>query len=116
VVVALVAAAVIVGIVLFGGDAADPTPSQTPQPSTTAAVPQRIEPPVLAADPVLDGTTVVFAVENPAAANGDTLIWKLSNRPDRPDQHPVAVDVLIVRKGKTSEPLTACYPPAGGEG
>jgi hypothetical protein len=122
----------VVGIVLFGGDAADPTPSQTPKPSTTAAVPQRIEPPVLAADPVLDGTTVVFAVENPAAANGDTLIWKLSNRPDQPEQHPVGadgviradgyagsplcVDVLIVRKGKTSEPLTACYPPAGSDG
>jgi hypothetical protein len=132
VVVALVVAAVIVGIVLFGGDAADPTPSQTPKPSTTAAVPQRIEPPVLAADPALDGTTVVFAVENPAAADGDTLIWKLSNRPDRPEQHPVGadgvirvdgyagsplcVDVLIVRKGKTSEPLTACYPPAGSDG
>src|SRR5690606_35647942 len=92
VVVALVAAAVIVGIVLFGGDAADPTPSQTPKPSTTAAVPQRIEPPVLAADPVLDGATVVFAVENPAAADGDTLIWKLSNRPDQPEQHPVGAD------------------------
>jgi hypothetical protein len=24
--------------------------------------------------------------------------------------------VLIVRKGKTSEPLTACYPPAGSDG
>jgi hypothetical protein len=132
VVVALVAAAVIVGIVLFGGDAADPTPSQTPKPSTTAAVPQRIEPAVLAADPVLDGTTVVFAVENQAAADGDTLIWKLSNRPDQPEQHPVGadgvirvdgyagsplcIDVLIVRKGKTSEPLTACYPPAGSDG
>jgi hypothetical protein len=125
---ALVVAAVVVGVVLFGGDPADPTPSESPKPGSTAAVPQRIEPPVLTGDPALDGTTVVFPVENPEAADGDTLIWKLSNRPDQPDQHPVGadgvirvegyagtpvcVDVLIVRKGKTSDPLTACYPPA----
>ena len=70
--------------------------------------------------------------ENPDAAEGDNLIWKLSNRPDAPEQHPLGadgiirvegyngtplcVDVLIVRKGKTSDPLTACYPPSGGEG
>lgn len=128
VVVALVVAAVVVGVVLFGGDPQNPAPSESPKPAPTVAVPQRIEPPVLAAEPALDGTTVVFTVENPDAADGDTLIWKLSNRPDRPDQHPVAddgvirvegyagsplcVDVLIVRKGKTSDPLTACYPPA----
>lgn len=128
VVAALVVAAVVVGIVLFGGEAADPTPSDTPKPSQTAAVPQRITPPVLVGDPVLDGTTVVFTVENPDAVDGDTLIWTLGNRPDQPDKHPVpadggirvdgysgspvCVDVLIVRKGKTSDPLTACYPPA----
>jgi hypothetical protein len=83
---------------------------------------------VLAAVPALDGTTVVFAVENPDAADDDTLIWKLAARPDQPEQHPVGADgivrvdgyagaplcieVLIVRKGKTSDPLTACYPSA----
>ena len=128
VIAALVVAAVVAGIVLFGGDPAEPTPSESPKPGSTAAVPQRIEPPVLAGDPALDGTTVVFTVENPDAADGDNLIWKLSNRPDRPEQHPVpaegsirvegysgtplCIDVLIVRKGKTSDPLTACYPPA----
>ncbi|MGN6274029.1 MAG: serine/threonine-protein kinase [Protaetiibacter sp.] len=128
VIAALVVAAVVVGIVLFGGDPAEPTPSESPKPGSTAAVPQRIEPPALAGDPALDGTTVVFTVENPDAADGDNLIWKLSDRPDRPEQHPVpadgiirvegfsgaplCIDVLIVRKGKTSDPLTACYPPA----
>jgi hypothetical protein len=128
VIAALVVAAVVVGIVLFGGDPAEPAESETPRPSTTAAVPQRIEPPVLAAVPALDGTTVVFAVENPDAADDDTLIWKLAARPDQPEQHPVGADgivrvdgyagaplcieVLIVRKGKTSDPLTACYPSA----
>ena len=128
----IVVAAVVVGVALFGGDPADPTPEKTPKPGTTAAVPQRIQPPVLAGDPTLEGTTVVFAVENPDAAEGDNLIWKLSNRPDAPEQHPLGadgiirvegyngtplcVDVLIVRKGKTSDPLTACYPPSGGEG
>jgi serine/threonine protein kinase len=128
VVAVLVVAAVVIGIVLFGGDAAEPTPSDSPKPPPTAAVPQRIEPPQLAEDPSLDGTTAVFTVENPAPADGDALIWRLSNRPDQPEQHavgadgiirvdgyagaPLCVDVLIVRKGKTSDPLTACYPPA----
>src|SRR5690606_5636988 len=74
---AVVAGAVIVSVVLFGGDAADPTPDETPKPAQTAAVPQRIAPPVLAADPALDGTTVVFELENPDPDEGDTLIWKL---------------------------------------
>jgi serine/threonine protein kinase len=126
VVAALVVAAVVVSIVLFG-DAPAPEPTSSPKPSSTAAVPQRIEPPVLASDPTLDGTTVTFPIENPDPQDGDTLIWKLSDRPDQPDQHPVqgdavtvdgyagaplCVDVFVVRKGKTSDPLTACYPPA----
>ena len=124
----LIGAVVVVSIVLFGGTPAEPASSETPRPSSTLAVPERIASPVLDEDPALDGTTVVFAVENPDPAEGDTLIWKLSNRPDQPQQRPVdgdgvirvegysgapvCVDVLVVRKGDTSEPLTACYPPA----
>ena len=130
IIAAIVVAAVVVGIVLFGGDPQDPTPDKTSKPTPTAAVPQRIEPPVLVGAPTLDGSTVVFTTSNPEPADGDRLIWKLSNRPDQPEQHPlgedgvvrvdgfsgspVCVDVLIVRKGKTSDPLTACYPPAEG--
>ncbi|PZQ90805.1 MAG: serine/threonine protein kinase [Leifsonia xyli] len=122
----LVVAAVIVSIVLFGGSAPAPGPSSAPQPGNTPAVPQKIEPPVLGGAATLDGTTVSFPVENPVPQKGDTLIWKLSNRPDQPDQRPVAddgvvrvegftgtplcVDVFVVRKGKTSAPLTTCYP------
>lgn len=124
----LVVAAVVASVLVFGNEPAETLPQETAQPVPTAAVPQRIRPPVLVEPPSLDGTTVVFQVENPEPADADTLIWRLSNRPDRPEQHavgaggvvrveghsegPVCIDVLIVRKGKTSEPLTACYPPA----
>lgn len=124
----LVAGAVVAGILVFGADPGMTEPDETTKPAPTVAAPQRIEPPVLVEPPSLDGTTVVFTVENPDPADGDTLIWKLSNRPDRPEQHavgtggviraegyvdgPLCIDVLIVRKGKTSDPLTSCYPPA----
>lgn len=125
----LVVVAVVVGIVVFGGERDEPVASgETAKPVPTAAVPVRIEPPVLVDAPTLDGSTVVFTVENPDVTDGDTLIWMLNNRPDRPEKHAVGaggeiraedysggtlcIDVFVVRKGKTSDPLTSCYPPA----
>lgn len=127
-VAALVVVAVVVGIMVVGDERDEPGSGPSANPAPTAAVAERIEPPVLLAPPVLEGSTVVFAVENPEAEGGDTLIWKLSNRPDRPEQHavesdgvirvegytdgPLCIDVVIRREGKTSDPLTTCYPPA----
>jgi serine/threonine protein kinase len=126
---ALVTVAVIVGIALSGGVTPNPTagagePTGTP----TSAVPQRILAPELAAAPTLDGSTVTFVLTNPEPQDDDQFVWRLADRPDQPTLSPVTgdevqvegylpgstlcIEVMVLRKGKTSEPLAACYPPA----
>ena len=124
----VVVAAVIVGIVLFGQNAADPNadPTTSKTPTGGSAVSTRVDAPVAAGEPTLDGTTVRFPVTNPDPEEGDSFVWKFSNRPDQPGMHPVegdvavvegytagsplCVDIMVLRKGKTSEPLTTCFP------
>jgi eukaryotic-like serine/threonine-protein kinase len=124
----LVVAAVVVAVVMFGGSPEETEPTPSAGPSGGAAVPERIAPPELVGTPVLDGTTVVITVSNPDPQEDDQFVWKLSNRPDQPQLRPVEGDVVrvegyvegtpscadisVLRKGKTSDALTVCYPPA----
>ncbi|QNO38136.1 serine/threonine protein kinase [Protaetiibacter sp. SSC-01] len=131
VVAVVVAAAVVIGIVLSGGA---PDAAPTPKPSSgggggEAIVPTTIPVPVLAGAPTLEGATVTFTVENPDPEDDDQFMWQLSNRPDLPQRHtsadgviavdgyaagsPLCIDVMVLRKGKTSDVLIACYPPVG---
>ncbi|AYF98511.1 serine/threonine-protein kinase [Protaetiibacter intestinalis] len=124
---ALVVAAVVVGIVLFGGspEEAGPTPGASSSPD--AVVPTIIPVPELASAATAEGTVVTFPVTNPDPEDGDRLVWRLS-RADQPqlktaegdavvvdgytEGTPLCVDIMILRAGKTSDPLTTCYPPA----
>ncbi|RQP08984.1 MAG: serine/threonine protein kinase [Microbacteriaceae bacterium] len=130
VVAAVVAAAVVVGIVLTGGEPGA-APSATPSTGGggEAIVPTAIPIPVLTGTPTLDRTTVTFTVENPDPEDADQFMWQLNNRPDLPQRHtsadgviavdgytggaPLCIDVMVLRKGKTSDVLIACYPPVG---
>lgn len=128
VVAALVVAAVVVGIVLTGGAPTDPDPTPSASGGGEAAVPEVIPVPVLVGAPTLDGSSVTFTVENPDPADDDQFMWQLTNRPDLPQRHtsddgvivvdgyaagaPLCIDVSVLRAGKTSDVLVACYPPA----
>jgi hypothetical protein len=121
---AVVAAAIIVGLVLTppGGPDAKDTPAPTSTPVVIAGVPT----PEL--DSVsLDGAVVTFTVTNPAPEDDDVLVWRISNRTESEqlrvvengsfsvtDYTPgatVCVEVSVLRAGKTSaNPLEECYP------
>jgi len=127
----LVVAAVVVGIVLSGGapQPVEPSTSPTTGGGGQAVVPEKLPVPELAGDPQLAGDVVTFTVESPDPEDGDQFMWMLSNRPDVPKRHtsddgviavegyvagtPLCIDVMVLRAGKTSQPLTACYPPVG---
>ncbi|WP_166865952.1 serine/threonine-protein kinase [Salinibacterium sp. ZJ70] len=125
----VVAVAVVVGVLVFGADAdSEAKPTASTAPTGSAAVPTRIAPPEAASPPALDGSSVVFPVTNPDPQEGDAFVWRLANRPDQPGLRPIdgdtaivdgytegtplCIEVMVLRKGKTSEPLTTCFPPA----
>ncbi|QEO10658.1 serine/threonine-protein kinase [Protaetiibacter larvae] len=127
VVAAIVVAAVVVGVVLFGGTPTEPDPGPTTRPSADAVVPQALPVPELSGTPTADAGTVTFPVMIPDPEDDDQLVWKL-DRADEPQLHPVSgdavvvdgyvegtplcVQIMVLRSGKTSEPLVTCYPPA----
>lgn len=124
----VVVAAVVVGLVLSGGAAGEQDPDPVVTSTGESALPSRILAPELAAPPTLEGSTVTFALSNPEPQGDDRLVWRLAGRPDQPTLRPVegdvlrvdgytagaplCVEVMVLRNGKTSEPLAACYPPA----
>lgn len=123
----LIAAAVIVGVMLFGGggtgsQGAIASPSPSEQSVITAGVPT----PALVSKTVAGGV-VTFVVSNPAPESDDVVVWRISNRTASESLHKadgqtfsipgyeagstVCVEVSILRSGKLSvDPLEQCYP------
>lgn len=125
-----VVSAVVVGIATLGtgADPADPgIEAAPPVPSGEAAVvPEVITPPVAVDPPVRDSANVLFTVANPEPADGDQMLWRISNRGaseplravesgevvvnDAPEGSTVCIEVSVRRAGKLSEPLEVCSP------
>lgn len=122
---ALAVAGVIAGIALGAGAPGASEPSAEPTSSGQAAiVPETVEPPTLAAEPTFDANGMTFTVANPEPADGDQLVWRVSNRsasePLRTLEGDtvvvdgvtagdgVCVEVSIRRAGQLSPPLEVC--------
>lgn len=128
--VAVVVAAVVIGISVSGTGAApaDPgaeavRPAQSGEP---AVVPEAISAPIEGAAPAREGSTLTFEVVNPEPIDGDQLLWRISNRgsseplravesdqaivDDYADGSTVCIEVSVRRAGKLSDPLELCYP------
>jgi hypothetical protein len=121
---AVVVAAVVTGVVLFG-DQTSPE-AVAPSPSGSGLVLRTVPTPELDGAVVAEGTTLTVPVANPDPEDGDTFLWRISNRGAaeglRPadgdlvrvegfDGAPLCVEVFILRSGKTSPtPLEICYP------
>ncbi|MHA6667515.1 serine/threonine-protein kinase [Homoserinimonas sp. A447] len=87
-----------------------------------AAVVEQIPTPVLVSA-TSDGATVTFTVSNPDANDGDSMIWRRTDRGASEPPHQVTdgvftadgatacVEVHIIRSGRESaNPLETCYP------
>jgi len=128
----LIAAAVIVGVMLFGGGGGTGTGSQgtgaiaSPSPSEQSVITAGVPTPALVSKTVAGGV-VTFVVSNPAPESDDVVVWRISNRTANESLHKadgqtfsipgyeagstVCVEVSILRSGKLSvDPLEQCYP------
>ncbi len=129
-VTAAIVGAVVIGIALSGTGIDGSDLEIDPEPSTptgeAAVVPEVIDPPVVVDPPARDGTSVVFSVANPAPADNDQMLWRISNRgaseplrtvdagevvvSDVADGSNVCIEVSVRRAGKLSDALEICFP------
>lgn len=124
-VVVLIAAAVVIGMVASGSPGGEKTPTPKADGDQSAVV-ATTPTPTLASPPTVDGANVVFAATNPKPKKGDSFLWRISNRGNGEALHPssggtitvpgytagstMCVEISVVRSGKSSDPLEACYP------
>lgn len=123
-----------VAVVIAAGVAASLMITGVPGPAETGPeTPGGSEPAIMEAIPTPElvsatahGTTVMFTVANPDAQEGDSMIWRRTDRGDsEPPRHVddgvltvegfdgsgVCIEVHVIRSGRESaSPLETCYP------
>jgi serine/threonine protein kinase len=121
----LIAGAVTLGLVLSGGTpGGDARPTAKPGGTGSAVVGSVRAPTLVSVAP--EGSTLVFTVKNGTAKDGDTFLWRRSDRgSSEPTQQTasaaltvkdyaapatVCIEVRIQRDGQTGDPLDTCYP------
>jgi serine/threonine protein kinase len=124
-VLGVIAVAVAISLIVSGiPSPVDPGPSASPG-GGSAVVTDTVPTPEYVSAQVA-GPDVVFTVENPDAEDGDTMIWRRTDRGDDepvrrvtgdtftvPDAAaaPVCIEVSVVRAGRQSaNPLQECFP------
>ncbi|WP_193509955.1 serine/threonine-protein kinase [Cryobacterium sp. BB736] len=124
--VLVLAAAVTVGIIFFGGrDSEATTPTAAPPPGGNSAIVETVPVPTLVSA-TESGGAIEFTVEHAKAKEGDSYRWqRMFGRENEPVQASktgtftvdgftggeVCVEVWVVRDGRQSpDPLQGCYP------
>jgi hypothetical protein len=122
---AAAAIAVTVSLLLNGTPGPETPGEASPSPGGQSAVVESVPTPVLVSAASSE-TSVTFEIRNPAAEEGDRIIWKRIGRESEPVRElddgmivvdgyvagaEVCIDVRIVRAGtESANPLEACFP------
>lgn len=122
---AVVAIAIAISLFISGAPGEISPGQTTPTPRGESAVVASVPSPILVSA-VPSGNTVTFDIRNPAAEDGDRMIWKRIGRESEPVREveegtvtvdgyvvgaEICIDVRIVRAGtESANPLEACFP------
>lgn len=121
----VVAIAIALSLLISGTPGADSPTEVSPSPGGESAVVESVPTPVLISA-ASSSNTVTFDLRNPAAEDGDRMIWRRIGRESEPVREVEAgsvtvdgyvvgaelcIDVRIVRAGtESANPLEACFP------